>query len=375
MKIAIMTQPLGQNYGGIMQAWALQQVLKKMGHDPVTIDRQTAPHSALYRLAQQSYRFALNLCGKRNAPINLERRFDVIYENTNRFVHNNIRMSDRIINTKALKKHFSENSYNAVIVGSDQTWRPRYSPNIYNFFLDFIENETVKRVAYATSFGVSSWEFSEEETKICSKLAKLFDAIAVREDTGVDLCKGYLGVQAVHVLDPTLLVSKEDYISLIGEKGLKDECSGIYTYFLDKNPEKKKLSERFSKHLGEPVFDCQARLNVKSYLSKDIDDYVMPDVESWLSGFAKAKFVLTDSFHGIVFSIIFGKPFAVIDNKKRGSARFDSILKILGMNDRIIDNVEVDCDAFLKLDIESDVKDRLLLLQKDSRTFLSNALN
>jgi polysaccharide pyruvyl transferase len=375
MKIAIMTQPLGKNYGGIMQAWALQQVLKEMGHDPITIDRQSAPRSPLYRMAQLSYRFALNACGKRNAPINFERRFDVIYANTNRFVDNNILMSDRIVTTRGLEQHFAEKDYNAVIVGSDQTWRPRYSPNIYNFFLDFIEREKIKRIAYATSFGVSSWEFTEDETKRCSELVKLFDAIGVREDTGIDLCKRFLDVQAVHVLDPTLLISREDYINLIGEGNLIDECFGVYTYFLDKDPVKNNLSERFSEHLGEPVFNHQARLNVKSPSSKNIEDYVMPDVKKWLSGFAKAKFVLTDSFHGIVFSIIFGKPFAVIDNKKRGSTRFDSILKILDMNHRIIKDDEVDCDAFLKFDVENDIKDHFLSFQKDSKEFIYNALN
>ncbi len=87
-------------------------------------------------------------------------------------------------------------------------------------FLDFVKGQNVKRLSYAASFGTDKWEFTPQQTAICSPLAQKFDLVTVREGSGVKLCKDHLGVNAVHVLDPTMLLTKEDYISLIeAEKG------------------------------------------------------------------------------------------------------------------------------------------------------------
>lgn len=333
MKIAIMTQPLGQNYGGMMQAWALQQVLIRQGHQVVTIDRQPDQFGFLYRTARFGYRLAMKMLGKRKAPLNLEKDYSYILSNTKSFIANNIVMSEPIDSTVKLKAHFERERYDAVVVGSDQTWRPKYSPNIENFFLDFLEGIKIKRIAYASSFGVDDWEFTEEQTIRCAELAKLFDAISVREDSGIELCRQYLGVDAQHVLDPTLLLSSNDYEELIGAERLKEQNEGIFTYFLDKTPEKLALAEQASKETGEKLFSCQAQSSVSDNHDVDLADLVMPDPRDWLAGFANAKYVLTDSFHGVVFSIIFKKKFKVLMNSERGSARFLSLFKVLGIDD------------------------------------------
>lgn len=335
MKIAIMTQPLGQNYGGMMQAWALQQVLKRQGHQVVTIDRRPDQFGLLYRTARFGYRLAMKMLGKRKAPLNLEKDYSHILSNTKSFIANNIVMSEPIDSTVKLKAHFERERYDAVVVGSDQTWRPKYSPNIENFFLDFLVGIKIKRIAYASSFGVDDWEFTEEQTIRCAELAKLFDAISVREDSGIQLCRQYLGVDAQHVLDPTLLLRSTDYEQLIGEERLKEQSEGIFTYFLDKTPEKLALAEQAAKETGEKLFSCQAKLSINNNQSVDLADLVMPDPRDWLAGFANANYVLTDSFHGVVFSIIFKKKFKVLINSERGSARFLSLFKVLGIDDDI----------------------------------------
>ena len=205
MKIAIMTQPLGSNYGGIMQAYALQQVLIKYGCDVVTINRKKKVLGATLYYAFIIYRIIMKLFGKRNAPVLVERHEDIVNENLTHFVENRICITEMISSADGLKQHFKLNTYDAIIVGSDQTWRPKYSPDIYNYFLDFIKDRRVLKIAYGCSFGVDNWEFSEEQTEKCSALAKNFDFISVRESSGVSLCKQYLGVEAQTVLDPTLL--------------------------------------------------------------------------------------------------------------------------------------------------------------------------
>lgn len=336
MKIAIMTQPLGKNYGGIMQAWALQQVLKRMGHEPVTVDRRPDAQGIAYKLARLSYRAALRAIGKRKASINLEQHLPSILQHTRAFIDQHITMSEPLDSTAKLQAHFERNHYDAVIVGSDQTWRPSYSPNIGNYFLDFLDGEKIRRIAYASSFGVDHWEFTEDQTQRCAELAKKIDVISVREDSGVELCRKQLGVEATHVLDPTLLLDKADYLQLIGSERLNNSPHGVYTYFLDKTLEKQALAKQVSEELGEPVYSCQAKHYIGEDTTSPVADYTMPDIKEWLAGFVNAKIVLTDSFHGMVFSIIFNKPFCVIGNKHRGMARFSSLLNRLKIKGRLI---------------------------------------
>ncbi|BFM34116.1 polysaccharide pyruvyl transferase family protein [Acinetobacter towneri] len=339
-KVAILTQPLGHNYGGLMQAWALQQVLKRLGWDVVTIDRQWNKKTALYLLARLVYRTISTLLGKRKALVFMEKAEPIIYQYTRSFLANHIVMSEPVYSTSQLLKYFEEAKYDAVVVGSDQTWRPKYSPCIENFYLDFLKENKLKKIAYASSFGVDEWEYSPVQTKTCAELARLFDAVSVREDSGVDLCKKYLGIDAEHVLDPTLLLTKEDYRKLIGEEKLSQNHSGIYTYILDKTSDKEKFIHKIADQLNESVFNCQAKTKLAD--SKSVEDCIMPDPKDWLAGFANAKYVITDSFHGMVYSIIFNKPFVVIGNKARGMTRFTSLLEKLNLCDRLIFDSKAD---------------------------------
>lgn len=282
-------------------------------------------------------------------------------------------MSECIDSNIDLKQHFEINKYDAVVVGSDQTWRPKYSPNIYNFYLDFIKNKNIKRFAYASSFGVDTWEYAEEETSKCAELAKLFDAISVREESGVDLCKKYLNVESECVLDPTLLLNKEDYLSLIGDKYNNGSDNGVYTYFLDSNEEKTSAANSIAEKLKTQVYSCQAKRSLSDLGGSTLDEYQMPAVQDWLASFANAKFVVTDSFHGMVFSIIFEKPFLVIVNKQRGAARFESLLsKIGGLDHLIYDTKEIDSEKIKS--IEPLDEDKLKKLKIGSLFFIENSV-
>lgn len=376
MKIAIMTQPLGKNYGGIMQAFALQKVLKELNHQPITINYQYKKPGFILDKTKLIYRLSRKIMGKRKAPINIDKHIDVLIEHNQEFINNNINQSSYIDSSKKLKKHFKKHKYKVVIVGSDQTWRPKYSPNIYDFYLNFIKkNKSIKRIAYATSFGVDSWEYSNKQTKKCAKLAKLFDATSVREKSGIQLCKNYLGIDSVTVLDPTLLLNKEDYLSLIKHKYIADKPSGVFTYFLDNNVEKKKVAELIATTLNTKTFKSQATASLSKLNSSVLADYKIPPLENWLVSFANAKFIVTDSFHGCVFSIIFNKPFIAIGNKERGLSRFQSLFLMLGLDDRLLVNLK-DIDLILSLtkkDIDwNNIQSKLENHRNYSYSFLKN---
>lgn len=330
-----MTQPLGKNYGGIMQAWALQQVLKRMGHEPVTIDRQPNAKSVQYRIARLGYRVAMKVLGRRKAPINFERYYSDIYKHTDAFIKKHIVTSKKLDSTDKLKKYLSENPYDAIIIGSDQVWRPSYSPEIFNFYLDFMKKDKEITISYASSFGVDDWEYSKDQTEKCRELIRKFDAISVRELSGVALCKEKLNVNAKLVLDPTLLLNGSSYIEELNLTQNKLNNGKIFTYILDESDRKESLIKEIANKLKKEIFFSQPKI-ATTQDSIDINNYSYPPIEDWLASFCKADFIITDSFHGCVFSIIFNKPFLAISNNQRGASRFISLLKITNLEERLI---------------------------------------
>lgn len=185
---------------------------------------------------------------------------------------------------------------------------------IEDMYLKFAEGHPIKRITYAASYGVDEWKYISKQTRECSKLAKIFDTISVREESGVKLCKEYLG-DASWVLDPTLLLTKEGFLPICEEVPVCNE-KYLAMYVLDEN---EKISATYEK-------EAAARgLVVRKYHADSKSTLTVPE---WLAIFRDASFVVTDSFHGTVFSIIFGKEFKFVYNKGRGAARFESFMNL-----------------------------------------------
>lgn len=322
MKIGILTQPLTTNYGGILQNYALQTVLKNLGHEPKTIDYivYTWKDWYIYTLKNLIKKLLGRQCYFISTP-SRELKKEIPLR---RFVCNNISL------TAPRKKSFTASliekyNFDAVVVGSDQVWRPSYNADrIEDMYLAFTQGLSVRRVAYAASFGTDEWEYTKESTNICSVLAKKIDAISVRELTGVELCKRYLGVTAAHVLDPTMLLTSLDYEMIC--KDIERREPFVFAYMLDISSEKRQIVESIAKSRGLTYIIVSA--------GNDISEN--DSIELWLSYFRDCSFVVTDSFHGTVFSIIFNRDFIVCDNQSRGNARFHSLLDIFDLQNRMI---------------------------------------
>lgn len=335
MRIGILTQPLLANYGGILQAYALQTVLKRMGHKVVTFDDPRYLKIDICQIVKRAYQRYVHK--KANTGILNEVRFNrdacFIRKYTQPFINRNI--SRKIVRNFS---ELSESDYDAIVVGSDQVWRPMYNACIEDMYLDFARHWSVKRLAYAASFGSSEWEYTESQTNVCSELVKVFDAVSVREDSGVGICSRYLGYdKAIHLLDPTMLLEAKDYELLVvsSHSACRNSCNkgGLFCYILDETEEKNMLANLMATRQGLEYFKVGAKTDD---VHAKMKDRIQPPVERWLRAFMDAEYVLTDSFHGCVFSIIFNKPFWVIGNKGRGMARFDSLLKMFGLEDRLL---------------------------------------
>ena len=369
MRIGILTQPLRTNYGGLLQALALQTVLTRLGHEAMILNRCYT--NALDSLVTRILRVKNILIG-RDVVCKDENKISKAEEKISKFIQNRYKLTDSIYTTEDLKKCVEKEKLNAIVVGSDQVWRPRYSPNIFNYFLDFLDSKAVKRYSYAASFGVDAWEYSQDETERCSRLAQLFDGITVRESSAVELCKENLGVKAEHVLDPTLLLSAQDYMDLISTD-IEKSSGELFTYILDSGAEKDTIIEMIAKATNHKPFACMPKLKLTyKNARKNLEDCKIPAVEQWIQSFVDANMVVTDSFHGTVFSIIFNKPFWVVANPQRGNTRMESLLAVFDLKDRMVTEENIankDLNAPIDWEKVNSIKKDW---QKKSMEFLKN---
>ena len=343
MKIGILTQPLHNNYGGLLQAYALQTKLIRLGHDALILDRHHSQPARFQRYKSIVKRLVLKyVMGRPDVEVfpfrpTLE-QLDIIARETQKFVHQHIIKTAKLYSTEELKREAIKHHFDAYIVGSDQVWRQAYSPCITNYFLDFLEDvPSIKRIAYAASFGVGRWHFKPKTTRECKRLAQQFDAISVREASGIDLCKQYLGVDAIHGLDPTMLLVPDDYRALVLAEGEPESTGNLMTYILDPTAEKTTMARQVASALGLQPFTVMPPKKLNRKTQACIEECVFPPVTRWLRGYMDAQFVIADSFHGCVFAILFNIPFIAIGNQKRGVTRFVSLLRQFNLTNRLID--------------------------------------
>ena len=254
------------------------------------------------------------------------------------------------------------NSYaDTFITGSDQVFRINGLKNLgYQYLLDFT-NIDKKKIAFSASFGVDKEQFLKETSReTIDKMnisLKSFDLISVREKSGIEICKDLFNVKAEWIIDPVFIMNKSNYDELI-KNSTKDFSNKIVSYVLDTNKEYKKAYKYFSKKYNSKIIELA-----------DSNE----SIENWLASIKSCKFLITDSFHGMCFAIIFNKPFICITNKERGATRFESILEMLNIENQCINNINeiFEKDCIFKIDytkvnqrIEKEAKKGLYFLQK-----------
>lgn len=343
MKLAIITHPLRGNYGGMLQAYAMQETLTRMGHSvciadmPTTADAADRRSSIKHAIREKLARLCLAL-GWHNRFANpafparaMGKRFAARFTTTVPMGQNNAALCE----------------CDACVVGSDQVWRclyvRGYASGVPFFFLQQAPAAVRARsIAYAASFGTDTWEGTAEETAECAALLQDFKAVSVRESSGIELCRRHLNrADAVRMPDPTLLASVEDYLRIMekeGEANPRTAAPYCTNYILDNSEAKQRMLRAVLRHTGlQEGPPMMARADAPTRRGR-----LPMGVGRWLSALKHAGMMVTDSFHGCVFSIIFNVPFICIMNEGRGAGRMQELLQCYGLSARLLPETATD---------------------------------
>ena len=347
MKIAVITYHYSCNNGAVMQTYALCRFLRENGHKVSLIDirqdeREKQPFIVkIVKFFIFGYR--INQIVKKFYPA-LTKRYWTVDD---------------------LRKDPPE--ADCYIVGSDQVWNPAISKEqMLAYFLDF-GNDKVKRVSYASSFGVSEWPIKDSDvTKKVQSLLARFDSLAVRENQGKLICKNTFGLDAKVVLDPTFL----NYEYKEFNNGVK-QTNEFVCYKLNRTDD----FWQYTREVGDIIGSKPLLLNY-NYPKKGFVYCFPPSLRTWMRKLAGAKFILTDSFHGIAFSIINRKQFVVILNDDGKNSRLIDLMNTMGLQDRVFNSVKelLDNRSWLS-PIDYTVLEPIIRKQIElSRTYLIEAL-
>ena len=279
--------------------------------------------------------------------------------------NHNISFIKSVVNLVLIKnfKEIKESNFDILMVNSDQTWNV-FTPDFYDIaFLKFAEKWEKPKFVYGASLGFDSWRFNKTDEKIAKKLLTKFSGISVRENDSIDLIKKHLGFNAILVLDPTLLINKKYYLKLI--KNYKSDIlkrinntKYIFAYILKNTTKIENYLSKVKKELNLPIF----------YLTI----HKKEQVKEFLYGIINSKAVITNSFHGTVFSIMFNKSFITF-KKRKGDNRLNNLKKIFNISDRIIDFNSSPSISLLTKPLYID-KSKLKSLKKKSILYLKKNL-
>jgi len=314
----------GNNYGSIITYYSLSKVLDKLG---------------------KTYAMIRNPLGRDIDIDSLERSHPL------RFAKEKY----KVTKLRPLSRLSELNEFfDAFLIGSDQMWNYHLSrPYKQSYFLDFVSDDKIK-VAYATSFGKDTYIGPPEEKVITDKNLKRFDAVSVRDDFSKRICEEDFGTHAELVLDPVFLCDVEKYDELISEAvNFSIDEEYIFAYVLDPNPKIGASIQKIAEESGRKVIvvfnQSGDKIKFRDALNINNDNVMFmlnPTVKEWLYLFKNAQFVVTDSFHGSCFSIIFRRPFIVMKNNGRGGSRFPYLLGGFGLLDRMVESPEAIAEKY-----------------------------
>ena len=349
MKIALLTIWHEGNYGAELQAYATIKLLQHLGHKVEMIDIRLSD-CRKGNINQKIYNLICGITPGYRKFCNFWRKY--------------IPVTRRYKSIDALQRN--PPIADVYLVGSDQVWNPDITKQFsLLYFLNFGDNH-IKRVSSASSFGTARWTHSTLNNRI-KQLLDRFSYVTCREMSGVSLLKDVFEIHATNVVDPTLALG--DYVDLVSNYEQKNTLV-YYPLGIDK------ALELFAIKLSRDLSLTPINNNAKTLLPGGLE-WNRIGVDEWVRNIAEAKFVVTRSFHGLVFSILFHRQFAIIASPNERNNRITDLLQLLGLSERFYDNFEsLYSDRPWERQIEYDkVDEKVKRLREYSISELKLALN
>lgn len=370
-RVAILTITDGANYGNRLQNYAMQELLKSCNCCAITIKRfstRDIKNSKKFFLLIKD--FIKIIIRKKNTRFVYRKRVNLFEQFNNRFIS----FSDEKLGFNRFPNGIEDN-YDYFLCGSDQVWNARYDfiqEDINNYLASFAKPE--KRIAFAASFGTN--DIAPEYEKTFEDELKNFKVLGIREKSGVELANK-LGKRndAQLVLDPILMLSKNQWINLEQKPNYISDKKFIITYFLGGRSEKiKHYLEKMSSIYNAEVINLDVEFLTDDKIENEAHFCTTPNEFVWL--IRNAECILTDSFHATVFSIIFNKPFIVFKRiaTEKGndmSGRIDTLLGLFGLSNCIDDVANPSKTPFRY----KDVTNKINLEREKSLSFIRKALD
>lgn len=370
MRIAIVTLQLHTNCGGVLQAFALQSILKSLGHSSEIIqlyDTIPEPHGLrrCWKICTRSLRKVLS--GSKNLELEREKRINREFPIVGREY---LDFFDKFLAIRRISSYdeIKESDYDAFLVGSDQVWRPKYNPVLLHSYLDFTGGWKVRRVAYSVSFGTSEWEYPYSLTRRTAQLAKSFDVLSFRETSGCENCKLYFDLDSELMPDPTLLLTVDEYLSIVGTSHdtICHSKKQVFEYILDRSDESLlKVKSILDSHFPNEGYEENCFLTSDPRAKGPVNERIQRSPLQWIEGISNSDIIITDSFHACVFALIFHRNFIVLRNDSRGFSRISTLLDEFGMSETMGAGPETDWDK-----VESKIKE----LRQKGQSFLKEQL-
>ena len=383
-KVGIVSCYFKNNYGSALQAYATQHFLDSMNieNETINVDENVdfASGKKKYYMSQiTNFNFIKSKMGMIKLKFDKKLKKDLgkniaIRDKKYKEFRSNYKLTTPYKTYAELTEKCKD--YSSVVVGSDQLWLPVNVVADY-YTLNWVPDD-VNKVSFATSFGVS--QVPEKYTELYKKFLSRLNSISVREDAGVKLVKDLAGKDATLVCDPTLLLTKQEWMQIQTEEPIiKDKY--ILCYFLGNNIEHRKFAERLKAKTGCKIVSLNHADEYVKYSDVFADEtpYDIGPAE-WINLIRNAEYVCTDSFHGTVFSLINNTKFYTFErysnknSKVSTNSRIYSLLGIVNLEERILSGTE-NIEDVLKYEIDFDeVNNKLTEFRKASQDFLQGAL-
>ncbi|HIF9387711.1 TPA: polysaccharide pyruvyl transferase family protein [Photobacterium damselae] len=357
-KIGIITFHRAHNYGAVLQAYALEKAIKKLGYDVGFIDSQNEIIREAYTLFPKFKLINFEQCFRKCLHLVLDfKRKHKRYHEFENFISENL-------STISVKNQFI--TFDSVVLGSDQIWNHSYTNGFDNLYFGISDEfKANKRISYAASMGKS--ELNEELMKDFKAKLNEINEIGVREETLKDYIQENIGFNSEVNLDPTLLLDKDDWLDVCSENNQSGDY--LLVYEVQSNPITMDIVDYISKQTGLMVVVLSAKTDFR--MSKNYITDASP--KEFVSLFRHASYVVTTSFHGTVFSIINNVPFTTVAFNNEIDIRSKSLLDKIGLSSRMIGCINEVDDIDLEQDFNS-INKKLSILKNNSLRYLSNAI-